>query len=239
MTHRIDTLTVLDSPMEVFVCEPHQPGPHPAIVLCPHIPGAHGGIENDPYTLATARRYADSGFVVAVPFIFHWWPKTDDIGVKREGARDDRTAQDIRATVDHLSAMAGVDPARIGIVGHCWGGRVSWLGAASDDRLRACVVFYGGRIRLGLGDGNPPAISLAPRIACPVMGFFGNDDTNPPPADVDAYDAALNAAGVPHVFHRYDGAGHAFQLFDNPERYRPAASEDAWAKAVAFLHQTL
>jgi carboxymethylenebutenolidase len=73
-------------------------------------------------------------------------------------------------------------------------------------------------------------------IRCPVIGFFGNEDTTPSREDVDAYAAALASAGVEHVFHRYDGAGHAFQSFDNPERYRPEASEE---KVLAFFAEKL
>lgn len=128
---------------------------------------------------------------------------------------------------------------RIGIAGHCWGGRVAWLGACTNPRYKACSIFYGGRVKLVMGEGNPPAIELAPAICCPVIGFFGNEDTNPSPADVDDYDAALTKAGVEHVFHRYDGAGHAFQSFNNPERYRHEASEDAWGKGLAFFAEKL
>ena len=53
------------------------------------------------------------------------------------------------------------------------------------------------------------------------------------------HEAALGAAGVEHVFHRYNGAGHAFQSFNNPERYRKEASEDAWKKVLDFLGEKL
>jgi carboxymethylenebutenolidase len=86
-----------------------------------------------------------------------------------------------------------------------------------------------------MGEGNPPAIELAPAIRCPVIGFFGNEDTNPTPEDVNDYDAALTKAGVEHVFHRYDNASHGFQTFTMPERYRPEVSEDAWGKVLAFF----
>lgn len=221
--------------MEVFVFLPQGTGPHPGLVLCQHIPVGHTGIENDTVTLAIAGRYCENGYAVAVPFIFHWWPKSADIEVKRAEFRDDRVREDLRAAFDLLAAQPGVDGRRIGIAGHCWGGRVAWLGAASDARYRACAIFYGGRINQAMGEGNPPAIELAGSIRCPVIGFFGNEDANPSPADVDDYAAALAGAGVEHVFHRYDGAGHAFQSFDNPERYRHEASEDAWAKALAFF----
>jgi carboxymethylenebutenolidase len=242
MAHRIETVDVQGSPMEVFLFDPpaeRGPGPHPAIVLCPHIPVAHSGLENDPVTLHKGERYAENGFVVAAPFYFHWWPKTDGIDIKREEFRDDWTTVDLKAAFDLLAGQPNVDAERIGIVGHCWGGRVSWLGAATDPRYRACAVFYGGRIKLTMGPGTPPAIDLAPNIRCPVIGFFGNEDTNPSPADVNDYEAALKKAGVEHVFHRYDHAGHAFQTFSNPERYRPEASEDAWGKVLAFMQEKL
>lgn len=236
----IEEVEVLGSPMEVFLFEPagKPSAPLPALILAQHIPVGHTGIENDEFTLQTAERFARNGFVVAAPFIFHWWPKSDDIRVKRDGSRDDWTRADLEATWKLLSAHDAVDATRIGIVGHCWGGRVAWLGAAYLP-VAACAIFYGGRIKLALGEGNPPAIELADRIDCPVMGFFGNEDQNPTPADVDDYAAALTAAGVEHVFHRYDGAGHAFQNFPTPERYREAQSEDAWAKVIEFFHAKL
>ena len=239
MTHRIDTVTVKDSPMEIFMYTPTGDGPHPGIVLAQHIPVGHTGVENDTFTLKTAERYAENGYAVAVPFIFHWWPKSDDIQVKRDAFRDDWTALDLRATFDHLAGQDDVDGSRIGIVGHCWGGRVSWLGACQVPELKACAIFYGGRVKLQMGPGTPPAIELAGQINCPVAGFFGNEDENPPPEDVDDYEAALEAAGVPCEFHRYDNAGHAFQSFNSEERYRHDVSEDAWEKVLAFLGKNL
>jgi carboxymethylenebutenolidase len=239
MTHRIETTDVQGSPMEVFLFEPAGAGPHPGIVLCQHIPGGHTGVENDTFTLKTAERYAENGYVVAVPFIFHWWPKTAEMQIKRDEFRDDWTTLDLNAAYAMLAGMKTVDRARIGIVGHCWGGRVAWLGAGTNPDYKACAVFYGGRIKAVMGAGNPPAIDLAPNIACPVIGFFGNDDQNPSPEDVNDLDAALTRAGVEHAFYRYDGAGHAFQSFDSRERYRHEASEDAWAKVLRFLQAKL
>ena len=70
--HRIHSVTVQDSPMEIFVFEPEGNGPHPGIVLAQHIPVGHTGLENDEVTLKTAERFAENGYLVAVPFIFHW-----------------------------------------------------------------------------------------------------------------------------------------------------------------------
>lgn len=90
-----------------------------------------------------------------------------------------------------------------------------------------------------MGEGSTPPIGLAADIRCPCAGFFGNKDRNPTPEDVDEYEAALRDAGVPCEFHRYDGAGHAFQNFPSAEHYRETHSEDAWNKALAFLGRQL
>lgn len=239
MAHRVVSVEVNGSPMEVYLFAPAGAGPHPGLVLCQHIPVGHTGLENDIVTLKTAERYCENGYFVAVPFIFHWWAKSADIEVKRAEFRDDWTRLDLDAAFELLAAQSGVDKGRIGIAGHCWGGRVAWLGACTNPRYKAAAIFYGGRVKLVMGAGTPPAIDLAPAIRCPVIGFFGNEDTNPSPADVNEYDAALARAGVAHVFHRYDGAGHAFQSFNSAERFRPEASEDAWQKALAFFAQKL
>ena len=236
---RIEETEVDNNSMEVFLFEPQGDGPHPAIILAQHIPVGHTGIENDTFTLKAAERLCEQGYLVAVPFIFHWWAKDEDIRVKRDESRDDRMVADIKATFQLLKNNRNVDDQRIGIVGHCWGGRVAWLGACHIPELAACAMFYGGRIKLSMGEGNPPAIDLAGQISCPVAGFFGNEDKNPPPEDVDDYQKALQTAGVPNEFHRYDGAGHAFQNFPSEERYRETQSEDAWSKLFQFLEQNL
>lgn len=236
--HEIQTLDVQGSPMEVFRFRPEGDGPHPGLILAQHLPVGHAGLEHDEFTLVTAARFASHGLDVAVPFLFHWWPKEEDMIAKAKAFRDDWTVADLQATFALLEEDPSVDAARVGIIGHCWGGRVAWLGAAHLP-LAACAIFYGGRIKLPMGPGSEPAIDLADRIACPVAGYFGNEDANPPPEDVDDYEAALRAADVPCEFHRYDGAGHAFQNFPTPERYREAQSEDAWEKVLAFLDRTL
>ena len=130
-----------------------------------------------------------------------------------------------------------MDRGRAGIVGHCWGGRVAWLGACHNPDYRACAIFYGGRIKLQMGPGTPPGIELAGNIKCPVAGFFGNEDNGPSPEDVDDYDAALTAAGVPHVFHRYDGAGHGFQSFTNKRALSPGSQRRCLAQGSRILRR--
>lgn len=237
--YTIETVDVQGNPMEVFLFDPGGGRPHPAIILAQHIPVGHTGIENDTFTIKAAERFAQHGLYVAVPFIFHWWPKEEDIVVKRDESRDENMVADMQATFDLLIQNGRVDSENIGIVGHCWGGRVAWLGACHIPGLKACAIFYGGRIKIPMGEGNPAPIELASNINCPVIGFFGNEDRNPSPEDVDDYSKALDGAAVEHRFYRYNDAGHAFQNFPSPERYNEEASEDAWDRVLDFMHRKL
>jgi len=239
MAYGKQTVDVQGSPMEVLTFEPAGGGPHPGIVVAQHLPVAHEGLEKDPFTIDVGEKLAANGYAAVIPYIFHWWPPEEDVAVKREQWHDDRAVADLDAALGVLKGLEGVDDARLGIIGHCWGGRISWLGACHNPAFRATVVLYGGRIKLPMGDGVPAPITLAGNISGPVLGIFGNDDQNPSPADVDDLDAALTAAGVPHEFHSYDGAGHGFQDFVNKKRFRPDQTADSWEKLFAFLDRIL
>jgi carboxymethylenebutenolidase len=77
-------------------------------------------------------------------------------------------------------------------------------------------------------------IDLAESLNCPLLGVFGNEDSNPSPEHVDQLDHTLHQFGKRYAFHRYDGAGHAFNAWYRPQ-YRPEQAQDAWAKTLAFL----
>ena len=225
--------------MEMLVFEPEGPGPFPGVVVAQHLPVAHEGLEKDPFTIDVGDRLVAAGYAAVIPYVFHWWPPETDVAVKREEFRDDHTVADLDAAYGHLAGMAKVDAARIGIIGHCWGGRVTWIGACNNPDYKAAVMLYGGRIKTGMGPGAVPAIELANRIRCPIMGIFGNEDANPSPEDVNDIEAELTRVGVEHEFHRYDGAGHGFQDFYNPDRFCPEQSDDAWGKLFGFLDRNL
>jgi carboxymethylenebutenolidase len=66
-----------------------------------------------------------------------------------------------------------------------------------------------------------------------VLGLYGGADQNITPEQVEAFDRALEAAGVPHEITVYPGAPHSF--FDRRyEEYREAC-EDAWRRVLGFL----
>ncbi len=119
---------------------------------------------------------------------------------------------------------------RIGVIGWCFGGGWSLQTALLfPDRLNAAVMYYGKPV------DDVKALST---LRMPLMGFFGEQDMGISVQDVQAFQKALQAAGVNAEIHEYPDAGHAFA---NPsgDRYRPAAAADAWKRTLAFFARYL
>jgi len=110
------------------------------------------------------------------------------------------------------------------------------LVAGSLRDFCAVVVLYGGGVMRPWGEGATPFERLR-NIRGPVIGFFGNDDKNPSPEEVDQIDAELSKHNIAHEFHRYDGVGHGFQNPAHDTLQERAAAENAWEKALAFLQR--
>lgn len=229
-----ETITLnSDGEMDVFVALPDGPGPHPAMVVAHHRAGL------DPFTTKFVQDLAALGYAAAAPDLHHRRPEGEDTRVSLQNLDDIQIVADLQATVDHLGGLETVDRTRLAIGGHCMGGRVAFLGAASMDVFRACVVYYGGNMFKIWGDGDVPPAEKLGALNGPVLGFFGNDDENPSPEDVEALDDILSGHGVDHEFHAYDGCGHAFQNFLNPAGYRPAATRTSFDRMIAWLGETL
>jgi carboxymethylenebutenolidase len=142
---------------------------------------------------------------------------------------------DIRAAADFLRARPDVDKDRIVIMGHCMGGRMALLGAGRLPGFCGAVVYYGGGVHLPWGDEATTPFDTLRNIHVPLIGFFGNQDRNPSPEQVDLIDTELTRHGVAHQFHRYDNAGHGFQNRSPGTTGEQAAAEDSWARTFEFL----
>jgi carboxymethylenebutenolidase len=172
-----EIVDVQGSAMECLVFQPEGAGPHPGLVVAQHLPIAHAGLEKDPFTIDTGERLAKAGYAAIIPFAFHWWPPEAEVEVKRNEWRDDWCIADLDAAYDLLCGLDSVDKSRIGIIGHCWGGRVAWLGAGRNPNYKVSAVLYGGRIKLAMGEDSVPPIDLAGHMKCAMIGIFGNDAT--------------------------------------------------------------
>ena len=233
MPARWDALTVDGETMRCYVAVPAGEGPFPAVVVIQHA----GGV--DEFVQEMCGRFAAAGYVAMAPDLYHRQdPESGEEMLARMGRlRDVEVVRDVNAAIDHAGRLDEVAPDRIGIAGFCMGGRVAYLMATHVPSLRAAVVFYGGNIMVPWGEGPAP-FDRSEGIACPLLGLFGEQDTNPSPADVAKIDAELTRLGKQHEFHSYAGVGHAFMVSMRPG-YRRDVADEAWGECLGWLQRHL
>jgi carboxymethylenebutenolidase len=194
--------------------------PRGGLVVVQEIFGLNGHIR------CVAEGYAADGYLVVAPALFDRVERGvelgyDDAGIQRgrvlkEACGNERPLLDLAAAVAH-AARAG----RVGMVGYCWGGLLTWLAAARLDGLAAAVPYYGG--------GIPEHAALAPR--CPVLAHFGSRDTHIPLAGVEALRRQRPEVEV----HVYD-ALHGFNC-DERASFDAEAARLARERTLAFLRR--
>ena len=150
-----------------------------------------------------------------------FWPHVNDTTF--EGVRDDVTAAVSRV-------RAGSPNRPVFTIGFCFGGSYSWHQAANGLQLSGVIGFYGRPSRPGEASG---AIDRVGGMTCPVLALMGGDDPSIPHEDVDAFEAALNGAGVANDVITYPGAPHSF--FDRKYDDFADESADAWRRVLEFV----
>ena len=231
----LDKLNVGGSEMDMYSAQPQGSGPHPAVVIAFHV----GGL--DDFDRKMADQLAEAGYVAVVPDLFHRFSQEvmDGPRLERLGhLQDPDIIADMNAAVDFLTANSLIDNDRIGVTDFCMGGRIPWLMAATNLIFKCTVPFYGGNIQGNWGPGETP-YSLANNINCPMLFHFGATDGNPSIDDRDKFEIELTKLGKDFEFETYDGAGHAFMDYTNPDRYHAESAAAAWPRTIDFLDKHL
>ncbi len=134
----------------------------------------------------------------------------------------------LRAGHEFLVKDERVRAPRTASIGWCFGGRKSLELALAEPELDGAIVYYGNPIT--------DATALEPMKA-ELLGVFGSRDKSIPTEKVEAFRAALKAAGKKADIREFD-ADHAFANPSNP-RYDEANAGKAWEVARAFLRRVL
>ena len=234
MPQRDVTLTTSDGPMRTYEATPADTSASTAVIVIPEAFGLNDHIES------IAERVTEAGHIGLGLDIFHrsgggTAPYDDFSKVLPlfEELTDDGLLADIDAARAHLH-QAGIDDDRIGIVGFCFGGRVTFL-ASVRRALGAGVGFYGGGIVTQLFPQFPELIGESATMQTPWLGLFGDADESIPVDDVERLHSTLDEkAPVPHEVVRYPGAQHGFNCDQRPS-YNREASSDAWQRTLAWF----
>jgi carboxymethylenebutenolidase len=184
----------------------------------------------NPHIRSVADAYAADGYLAIAPALFDRVERGVELGyspddVKRGAAlkaicASEAALMDLAAAVKHLQAQPS-STGRIGILGYCWGGLLSWLAACELPGLSSSVPYYGG--------GMPAQAARQPK--CPVMAHFGDADTHIPMPTVEAFRQAQPGVTV-HVY----AAGHGFNC-DQRGSFDAAAAALARQRTLAFLRE--
>lgn len=207
-----------------YVAEP-QGQPRGGIVVIQEIFGVNSHIRS------VADGYAKDGYLAIAPAIFHRVKPDVDLGYS---ADDMSAGMALKAATEALpspgvmqdiqAAIRQVAPAgKVGIVGYCYGGLLSWRAACQLEGLSAAVPYYGG------GVTTPDEIARKPR--CPVMAHFGDQDKWISLESVEAFRKAHPEVEV-HVY----GANHGFNC-DQRGSWNAEAAKLARERTLAFFRK--
>jgi carboxymethylenebutenolidase len=228
------TVETADGPMRLYEAKP--PGEaRGAIIVVQEAFGVNPHIED------VTRRAAAAGYHAVAPDFFH---RSGPDAVVEYGkfekvmeyfgdlGSDASILTDVDAALAHVHA-AGFADSRIGVVGFCFGGRVSFL-VALRYALGASVGFYGGGIVTGRFPQFPALVEEVASLQTPWLGLFGDQDASIPVEDVETLRGALESAKVDTDIVRYADAGHGFHCDQRPD-YRPDDAADAWRRALDWF----
>ena len=202
------------------------------VVILPDVRGLH------PYFEELALRFAETGVhAVAID------PYARTAGTSKRGEgfeyephvlqlRYESVRADVSAAVSHLRGAEGGAAERLYTVGFCLGGRMSLLHAASEDGLAGVIGFYPWPVGPHRSTLPAPA-DEAGRFRCPVLALYGGKDAGIPAEAREAFDAALDAAGIEHRTVVYEDAPHSF--FDRKATDFADESADAWRQVLDFI----
>ena len=213
----------------------------PVVLVIHEIFGVHE------YIADTCRRLAHAGYMAIAPELF---ARQGDPTMYGNMAKliaevvskvpDAQVMSDLDGAVAWAGANGG-NTAKVGITGFCWGGRITWLYAQHNPKLKAGVAWYGRLVGNSTALTPKHPLDLAAQTKAPVLGLYGGEDTGIPLTTVNQMKDALaeagkagNKAAAQSEFVLYRDAPHAFHADYRPS-YRADAAKDGFEQLLAWF----
>ncbi|NDJ16455.1 dienelactone hydrolase family protein [Myxacorys almedinensis] len=237
-------IPVKDGEIPAYRAAPATGENFPTILVVQEIFGVHEHIQD------VTRRFAQMGYLAIAPELFvrqgdvSKLSSIDEIRPIVAKVPDAQALADLDATADWAVKSAKGNPNQLGITGFCWGGRMTWLYAAHNPKVKAGVAWYG---RL-VGESTPLTprhpVDVASTLNAPVLGLYGGKDTGIPLSTVEQMRGVLrqtSTKGVTSCSSQseivvYPDAPHAF-FADYRPSYRKSEAEDGWKRLQAWFKQ--
>lgn len=214
-----------DSPtLQAYLARPAGEGSFPMVLVCHENRGLTEHIQD------VTRRVAKAGYVgLAVDLLSRQGGtaslSSDQIPGLLGNISPEQFVQDFLDGWAYLRDQNFAQSDRVGMVGFCFGGGVTWSVATHMPELKAAVPFY----------GPPPPVEDIPNINAAVLAIYGglDDRIN---QSIPAIEAAMQENGKVYEKVIYEGADHAFHN-DTGQRYKPEAAMDAWQRTLAWFEE--
>lgn len=228
------TIVVKGAKVPVYRAQPEGKTNLPVVLVISEIFGVHEHIAD------VARRFAKLGYLALAPELFIRQGDAKSYGAIAELMKevvakvpDEQVMDDLDACVAWAGKNGGnID--KLGITGFCWGGRIAWLYAAHNPKVKAGVAWYG---RL-VGDKTPLAprhpIDIANSLKVPVLGLYGGKDGGIPLDTVEQMKAALAKGNSKSELVVFPHSGHAFHADYRPS-YVEADAKEGWKRCLDWF----
>jgi dienelactone hydrolase len=162
---------------------------------------------------------------------------SSEAGKVAGGFKADRALLRARALagLEVLKKVDACDPAKVVVMGYCFGGTTALEVARSGAEVAGVVSFH--------GDLSSPAPEDAKKIRGRVLALHGADDPFVPAAQVAAFEEEMRKAGVDWELVAFGGAVHSFTLKaagnDNSKgaAYNEKADLRSWVLYRDFLSE--
>lgn len=230
--HEFNLISVADgTEMDLYVALPEGPGPFPAVIVLQEAFGVNHHIRS------VAERFCAQGYAVVSPDLFHRTIRrlegsyTDFAAITAhfQAVTKEGLTSDLKASYDWLQQQTTVNENKVGSVGFCLGGRVSFLANAVLP-LSAAISYYGG--------GLEQLADEAPNLHAPHLFYWGGLDKHIGQDKIDTIVNAVKAAGKDYTNVVISYADHGFHC-DERDSYHPLAAKEAWAHTLAFFENRL
>lgn len=217
------------APINAYVAYPASAIRSPGILVI------HARYGLEPHFRDLARRLAKVGYAAMTPDLLSplggaaSFPDHNVAATALETRSPDDQDEDLHACLDQLGNLDGVDADRLGVLGFCAGGTLTWRMVTKEPRLGAAVAFY----------GSYPALEDVPKIQAPVLAIYGGLDERIN-AGIPEISKAMADAGKVFEMEIYDGAKHGFHNDQNHNgNYHPEAAPAAWRRATGWFDHWL
>lgn len=223
-------IPVTDGEIPAYRAMPAKGNNFPVVLVIQEIFGVHAHIQD------VCRRFAKLGYLAIAPEMFARQGDVSKLSDIQEiiskvvsKVPDTQVMSDLDATVKWAEKSSQGNINKLGITGFCWGGRVVWLYAAHNPRVKAGVAWYG-RLKADSTSLTPKhPIDIAKSLTVPVLGLYAGKDDYISNDTVEEMRVALKAGKSKSEIILYPNIPHGFYADYRPT-YREKQAKDAWKR---------